>query len=106
MMNEENAELGNDIKKLLKPVIFHKDSYPTSVLYKAVQNNCIVQWTPQNPLYLFHSTEDNMVPFLNSLHVKEAFDSQQLENVQYDFAPYGNHMNAAVTFFEKVYKSL
>lgn len=106
MMNEVNAELGNDIKKLLKPVIFHKDSYPTSVLYKAVQNNCIVQWTPQNPLYLFHSTEDNMVPFLNSLHVKEAFDSQQLENVQYDFAPYGNHMNAAVTFFEKVYKSL
>ena len=47
-----------------------------------------------------------MVPFLNSENLKSEFDSQQLDNIQYDFAPYGNHMTAAVTFFEKVYKSL
>ena len=106
MMNEVNAELGHDIKKLLKPVIFNKNAYPTSVLYKAVKKNCIIHWTPQSDLYLFHSTEDNMVPFLNSQHLKTEFESQQLEETEYDFAPYGNHMNAAVTFFEKVYKSL
>lgn len=105
-MNEVNAELDNDINLLLKPVIFHKDSIPTSTLYKAVEKNNIVHWVPKSPLYLFHSTEDNMVPFLNSQHLKTEFDEKHLENVQYDFAPYNNHMNAAVTFFEKVYKSL
>ena len=28
----------------------------------------------------------------------------RLEKALYDFAPYGDHMNGAVTFFEKVYK--
>ena len=106
MMNEVNSELGTDMNLLLKPVIFKKEAYPTSVLYEAVKKNCIVNWTPKSRLFLFHSTQDNMVPFLNSEHLKANFDAQHLENVQYDFAPYGNHMNAAVTFFEKVYKSL
>lgn len=47
-----------------------------------------------------------MVPFLNSEHIKAIFDAQDLENIEYDFSNYGNHMNAAVTFFEKVYRSL
>ena len=106
MTSEVNAELGHDIKKLLKSIVFQKDTYPTSALYNAVQKNSIVKWSPRNPLYLFHSTEDNMVPFLNSVHLRQEFESRQLKNVHYDFAPYGNHMNAAVTFFEKVYKSL
>ena len=106
MMNDVNAELGHDIKTLLKPIIFQKESFPTSVLYKAIQRNNILRWTPKSQLYLFHSIEDNMVPFLNSEHLKAEFDSQQLDNIQYDFAPYGNHMNAAGTFFEKVYMSL
>ncbi len=105
-MNEVNTELGNEIKLLLKPCIFHKQTYPTAVLYDAVLKNSIVHWTPQANLYMFHSTEDNMVPFLNSEHAKQVFDKQHIESIVYDFAPYGNHMNAAVTFFEKVYKAL
>lgn len=105
-MHKVNIALGNDITQLLKPVIFNKDSFPTSILFDAVEKNSIVQWTPKSYLYLFHSTRDDMVPFLNSENLKSEFDSQQLDNIQYDFAPYGNHMTAAVTFFEKVYKSL
>ena len=105
-MNEVNAELGNNIDLLLKPIIYHPDSFPTSILYDAVQKNSIVHWTPKAKLFLFHSTEDNMVPFLNSEHLQKEFEKQHLDNVQYDFAPYGNHMRAAVYFFEKVYKSL
>lgn len=105
-LHEVNAALGHEISTLLKPVIFHKDEYPTSILYNAVQKNDILRWTPRSDLFLFHSTTDNMVPFLNSERIKSEFDRQQLQNVEYDFAPYGNHMNAAVTFFEKVYHSL
>ena len=105
-MNTVNIALGNDITQLLKPIIFYKDSFPTSVLFNAVEKNSIIKLSPKSYLYLFHSTRDDMVPFLNSENLKLEFDSQQLDNIQYDFAPYGNHMTAAVTFFEKVYKSL
>ena len=105
-MNEVNAELGNNMDFLLKPIIYHPDSFPTSILYEAVQKNSIVHWTPKSNLFLFHSTEDNMVPFLNSEHLHKEFEIQHLGNVHYDFAPYGNHMRAAVYFFEKVYRSL
>lgn len=105
-MLEVNSELGNQIDLLLKPVVFQPDSFPTSVLYNAIQRNNIFQWKPRAQLYLFHSTNDNMVPFLNSQTVAEQFRSAELDNVSYDFAPYGNHMKAAVTFFEKVYKML
>ena len=63
-------------------------------------------WTPKAPLYMFHSTEDNMVPFLNSERLSEQFKAKKLGNIEYDFDAYGNHMNGAVTFFEKVYRML
>lgn len=105
-LNDVNAALGKEISNLLKPVIYEKETYPTSILYEAVQKNIILHWTPQSDLFLFHSTTDNMVPYLNSEHIKQEFDTQQLENIEYDFAPYGNHMEAAITFFEKVYRLL
>jgi len=105
---EVNSALGNNISYLIKPIIFRKDSFPTSVLYEAVRKNNIINWTPKTTLFLFHSKEDNMVPFFNSEHLKAAFDEQDLDedDIEYDFGNYGNHMNAAITFFEKVYKSL
>lgn len=105
-MNDVNKELGNDIAQLLKPIIFEKDSFPTSILYETVKKNSILQWTPTSEMYLFHSTQDDMVPFLNSSNIKNEFDKQDLDNIQYDFAPYEGHMKAAISFFEKVYKSL
>lgn len=106
MMNEVNAYLGKDITLLLNPIVFNKTAYPTSVLYKAIEKNNISPRVPKSQLYLFHSTEDNMVPFFNSEDLKAELERQGVHNVQYDFAPYGNHMKAAVTFFEKVYRML
>ncbi len=105
-MNDVNKQLGNDMDSLLKPVIFKKKVYPTSVLYRATKRNSILNWTPQSSLYLFHSTTDDMVPFLNSDHISKEFQKKELDNVEYDFDDYGPHMNGAVTFFEKVYKRL
>ena len=105
-MLKVNAQLGNNINLLFKPIISHTDSFPTSLLYQAVKRNTIIHWEPQSRMFLFHSTEDNMVPFLNSEHIKNEFDEQHCNFIQYDFAPYGNHLRAAVFFFEKVYRSL
>lgn len=106
LMTNVNTALGNDMKTLLKPAIFHPEEYPASVLYEAVRRNCITDWTPRSPLFLFHSTEDNMVPFLNSERMQAELEKRGAERVSYDFAPYDNHMQAAITFFEKVYKAL
>ena len=105
-MNDVNAELGTQFNALLKPIIRKKNSYPTSVLYRATKRNSVLHWTPRASLFMFHSTQDDMVPFLNSKRLSKEFERQGLENVEYDFGEYGTHMNGAVTFFEKVYKRL
>lgn len=105
-LREVNAFLGDDIDAIFKPVIAQTDTLPASLLYDAVKRNSIVDWTPHSPMYIFHSTNDNMVPFLNSKHLMAHFDEQNIDFVEYDFAPYGNHMRAAVCFFEKVYQKL
>jgi pimeloyl-ACP methyl ester carboxylesterase len=103
---EVNELLDHDIHKLLTPLIFSKDTYPTTLLYEAMKKNSIIDWTPKAPLYMFHSTEDDMVPFINSIKAANSFASQFLTNIEYEFAPYGHHILAAVTFFEKVYHRL
>ena len=105
-MFEVNDRLDHRIDLLLTPLIFEKEKYPTSLLYEAMKKNSILGWTPKAPLYMFHSTEDDMVPFLNSAQVAYEFTQQLLTNVEYNFSPQGGHMNACATFFEKVYQSL
>ena len=103
---EVNERLDPHIDVLLKPLIFDKDQYPTSLLYAALKRNSIVGWKPKAPLYLFHSTEDDMVPFLNSAQLAYEFTSQLMTNVEYNFGQEGSHMLACATFFEKVYQAL
>ena len=105
-MFEVNDALDHHIDKLLKPIIFQKDQYPTTLLYEAMRKNSMPYWTPKSPMYMFHSSEDDMVPFVNSIRQADVFTSQFLTNIEYDFAPYGSHLNACVTFFEKVYHRL
>lgn len=105
-MFEVNAKMDSRIDQLLTPLIYQKRKNPTAQLYQAMKKNSILGWTPKAPLYMFHSTEDDMVPFLNSAHVAYEFTQKMLTNVEYNFSPQGNHLNACATFFEKVYQSL
>lgn len=103
---EVNKILGRNIKELLKPLAFAKDSFPTSKLYNALQNNSISAWNPTSRLFMFHSVEDEIVPIQNSQVLYTYFQEQKLENIEFDSNMYGNHMTAAVTFLEKVYRRL
>lgn len=66
-------------------------------LYRALMRNSIVQcfWTPQAPVYMFHSQDDDTVPFVNSQIAREAYT---YSNIEYNFGHYGNHMVGCLTF--------
>lgn len=55
-------------------------------------------------LYLFHSTNDGVVPFVNAENLVKKLP--MTENVTTDFQAYGNHMKASETFYKKIKEML
>ncbi len=76
----------------------------TARFYSALQRSSLLGYVPQCQTYLFHSTEDDMVPFVNSEHLRGSIsDSTQ---VTFDFSPYGTHAAACILFLERAYKAI
>lgn len=66
-------------------------------LYAAMLTNSIsTSYYPQAPVYLFHSMDDNVVPFVNAENMLGAI--QEYCNVQYNFGHYGNHVKGYLRF--------
>lgn len=105
MLEVDNA-FGYKLSRLLQPVALCKDSVPTSRFYDALNRNTVRPFRPVAPLYLFHSRNDDMVPFENSLYVQQFLQDQNADNVDYDFGDYGIHMQAALVFFKNIYLKL
>ena len=80
-----------------------KSSPQTAKLYRTLMWNSILLFTPRSPVYIFHSMDDNTVPFVNALKAEEYFKGK---NVTYDFDHYGNHQSGAVKFILKVSKTI
>lgn len=80
-----------------------KHSWETALLYQALLSNSVLRFTPRAPMYIFHSTQDKTVPFVNALKAEEWFKGM---NVHYDFGEYGKHGMGAVRFIINVYKDL
>lgn len=76
----------------------------TIKFYNAMMVNSLVgNWTPRAPIYMFHSQDDDTVPFLNSQRAKEAFSDC---NVEYNFGHYGNHQKGCMRFIMTVHEIL
>jgi len=60
-------------------------------------------WQPRTPVYVFHSTNDDVVPFFNSEHLRRCFVSAPFT---YDFGKYGSHLKSSPAFFTRVRESL
>ena len=80
-----------------------KHSPETARLYQSLLGNGVLRFNPHAPLYLFHSTQDKTVPFVNALKAEAWFKGW---NVRYDFGDYGKHGTGCVHFLVKVYKDL
>ncbi len=106
-MVEINHLIGRKpLDKIMTTKGLDKTYLPTQRFYRALQRNSVIDWTPKAPIYLFHSTEDDMVPFLNSELLQASFDKQGLEHISYDFGEYGIHMQGALEFLQRVYNML
>ncbi len=81
----------------------NKKSRQTARFYRALLGNSVLNFAPHAPMYLFHSTQDRTVPFVNALKAEQWFKGY---DVQYDFGEYGNHGAGCVTFIFKVFKDL
>ena len=65
-------------------------------LYRALMRNSVAYlWSPLAPVYMFHSQDDDTVPFKNSQIAREQW---AYSNIQYNFGHYGNHMKGYLTF--------
>lgn len=106
-MNEINYLIGTScLTDILTPLALDKTQSPTDLFYQALKDNRVTDFNPNAPLYLFHSEDDDMVPFSNSRNLRQALQQQHAEDVQYDFGHYGSHLNAALLFFRKVFDAL
>ncbi len=93
----------NRLSDIMTPEGRNKRSAQTARLYLAMMHNSVLDFEPQAPLFLFHSTTDDTVPFVNSLKAEEKFKKL---NVKFDFHDYGNHMAGFLKFLHKVSKDL
>jgi pimeloyl-ACP methyl ester carboxylesterase len=61
-------------------------------------------WTPRSPLYVFHSTRDEIVPFLNAEHLRRCYPD--VRTITWDLDRYKGHIGSSRIFFRKVRQML
>lgn len=64
------------------------------------ENSICPQWTPQTPLFVFHSTQDDIVTVRNAEHLKRCYDTGK--TITWDIGNYGSHYLSGKTFYRKV----
>ena len=86
---------------LLSPTGMDRTSPEISELYKALTLNSILSysWTPKAPIFIFHSIDDDIVPYVNATLAKSKWQSG---NIQYNFGHYGNHIAGMLRFLMNV----
>lgn len=62
------------------------------------------EWRPKAPVYIFHSTTDDLVTFRNAEHLRRCWSD--LPNVTYDFGNYGGHLPSMYRFLSSARKRL
>jgi predicted esterase len=85
------------LSNILSPKAMTQDSHEVAELYKAMSENSILsyEWTPSVPVYMFHSMDDDTVPYINATKAKSRWKDG---NIQYNFGHYGGHVMGAVRF--------
>ena len=78
-----------------------RTSNEVSELYKALSSNSVLalNWVPSAPVYMFHSMDDDVVPFINASKAKTKWTDA---NIQYNFGYYGSHIKGALRFILSV----
>lgn len=67
-------------------------------------DSIVPEWIPQAPIYVFHSTKDDVVTFQSALHLQRYIGDRA--NITYDFDNYGGHLKSLYTFYAKIQSML
>lgn len=97
-MKDINNALGTkQTDKILGPKLMDPTSdYAVSFLRELNKNSItLFAWTPQVPVYMFHSIDDDVVPFENATMARSRWSDG---NIQYNFGYYGGHGDALPRF--------
>ena len=86
------------VRSILTAEALDKTNPMTLRLYNAMLHNSLHDYIPESPTYLFHSMEDNVVPFENSANLRDRLNQNGGANVTYNFGNYGTHSVAFVRF--------
>ena len=103
-VKEINQLINSDcLHEIMTPEGRNKKSPHTALLYQSLMYNSVLYFRPMAPMYVFHSRQDQTVPFINAQKLEERFKGL---NIRYDFGDYGQHGMGAIHFMIKVYKDL
>lgn len=87
--------------EILSPISMDQNSRQVAELYQAMTDNSIVSysWTPQAPVYMLHSIDDETVPYTNATLAKNKWKGA---NIQFNFGHYGGHVKGCLRFIYTV----
>ena len=99
-----NLSIGtNDLHDIMTDEGRNKHSRTTARLYSALLKNSTLNFRPYRPIYMFHSRQDQTVPFINAQKAEAYFKGC---DIHYDFGDYGVHAMGCVRFVLTVYNLL
>lgn len=107
-VNQMSTLIGrNRLSDILTTDATNRENRETARFYAELISNSIPEtFSPQAPLYMFHSEDDETVPYINSQLMRRQFRDNLAPNVTYNFGHYGTHMRGAITFMRAVAKDL
>lgn len=96
-----------ELPKILTNEGMNRSKGETLRLYRELLINSIPEdYSPGTPVYMFHSMDDETVPFINAQVMHRNFNREFFTDVEYDFDHYGSHTNACIHFILKVFAKL
>lgn len=85
------------------------NDYPKNViLFEALSKNATTDYAAKTPMYIFHSTADDVVPVENAYALQKSFHDRGADEsqIEYDFADYGSHRSGLLKFHLTVLKMM
>ena len=91
------------LHKFITDACRDKNNPVTVMFYEALARNSTLNIKPKAPMLVYHSRNDDMIPFRNALEAEVAYKA---DNVTFDFGNYGDHFTAGVHFLRVVFFDL
>ncbi len=85
------------------------NNYPKNItLFEALSKNATTDYAAKTPMYIFHSTKDDVVPIENAYALQRSFHERGADEnqIEYDFADYGSHRSGLLKFHLRVLKMM